>query len=331
MKNNALSVMVAEQDEKLEWERLIGPLWDNRWRIAVVTGLAGVLGVAYALLATPVYQATAVVQVEKQLSGDSLLRETLDSTMGQSSATQDEVTLAKSRYVLGKTVDALGLTVRVSPDYFPVFGKGLARLSGEKPPVLNITTLTTPADMQGEALTLTVRDGQHYELSHDGDKLFSGVVGQPVAQGGWNMTVSALDAAPGASFTVVKVARQEAVDDLRKYLDVVPGGKDSGIMAFTLPSEDPQSAEAMLKNITDNYLQQNVDRKTEEAQRMLAFLQEQLPQTQTSLNNAETQLNQFRQQNDSVDLSLEAKSVLDTQVQLEAQLNELTFKEAVGW
>ncbi|MDU7468813.1 MAG: Wzz/FepE/Etk N-terminal domain-containing protein, partial [Serratia marcescens] len=179
MKNNALSVMVAEQDEKLEWERLIGPLWDNRWRIAVVTGLAGVLGVAYALLATPVYQATAVVQVEKQLSGDSLLRETLDSTMGQSSATQDEVTLAKSRYVLGKTVDALGLTVRVSPDYFPVFGKGLARLSGEKPPVLNITTLTTPADMQGEALTLTVRDGQHYELSHDGDKLFSGVVGQP--------------------------------------------------------------------------------------------------------------------------------------------------------
>ena len=159
MKNNALSVMVAEQDEKLEWERLIGPLWDNRWRIAVVTGLAGVLGVAYALLATPVYQATAVVQVEKQLSGDSLLRETLDSTMGQSSATQDEVTLAKSRYVLGKTVDALGLTVRVSPDYFPVFGKGLARLSGEKPPVLNITTLTTPADMQGEALTLADKIG----------------------------------------------------------------------------------------------------------------------------------------------------------------------------
>ena len=56
MKNNALSVMVAEQDEKLEWERLIGPLWDNRWRIAAVTGLAGVLGVAYALLATPVYR-----------------------------------------------------------------------------------------------------------------------------------------------------------------------------------------------------------------------------------------------------------------------------------
>ncbi|MBM0552320.1 tyrosine-protein kinase, partial [Klebsiella pneumoniae] len=39
-------------------------------------------------------------------------------------------------------------------------------------------------------------------------------------------------------------------------------------------------------------------------------------------------LNLYRQQKDSVDLSLEAKSVLDTVVQLDSQLNELTFREA---
>ncbi|SQI42271.1 Putative tyrosine-protein kinase in cps region [Serratia plymuthica] len=110
------------------------------------------LGCAYALMATPIYQATALVQVEKQLSGDSLLRETLDNSMGsmgQNSATQDEVSLAKSRYVIGKTVDDLGLTVRISPDYFPLFGKGLARLSGEPPPVLLISGMTVPAAMPG--------------------------------------------------------------------------------------------------------------------------------------------------------------------------------------
>ncbi|MDU3929773.1 MAG: GNVR domain-containing protein, partial [Enterobacter asburiae] len=155
-----------------------------------------------------------------------------------------------------------------------------------------------------------------------------GVVGQTLQQGGWSVNVSELEAQPGTTFTVVNVQRQKAVDDLRNILDVAPGGKESGIMTFSLAGEDPQRAEAVLKSITDNYLQQNVDRKTEEAQRMLAFLHEQLPRTQTSLNNAENQLNQFRQQNDSVDLSLEAKSVLDTQVQLEGQLNELTFKEA---
>lgn len=331
MKNNALPIVMAEQDDKLEWERLIGPLWDNRWRILLVTGVAGILGCAYALMATPIYQATALVQVEKQLSGDSLLRETLDSSIGsigQNSATQDEVSLAKSRYVIGKTVDDLGLTVRISPDYFPLFGKGIARLSGETPPVLRIAEMKTPAAMQGQELTLTVGDKQRYSLSYDGKNLLNGVVGQPLQQGDWAINVAALDALPGTTFTVVNVPRQRAVDDLRNILDVAPGGKESGIMTFSLAGEDPQRAEAVLKSITDNYLQQNVDRKTEEAQRMLAFLHEQLPRTQTSLNNAENQLNQFRQQNDSVDLSLEAKSVLDTQVQLEGQLNELTFKEA---
>lgn len=331
MKNNALPIVMAEQDDKLEWERLIGPLWDNRWRILLVTGVAGILGCAYALMATPIYQATALVQVEKQLSGDSLLRETLDSSIGsigQNSATQDEVSLAKSRYVIGKTVDDLGLTVRISPDYFPLFGKGIARLSGETPPVLRIAEMKTPAAMQGQELTLTVGDKQRYSLSYDGKNLLNGVVGQSLQQGDWALNVAALDALPGTTFTVVNVPRQRAVDDLRNILDVAPGGKESGIMTFSLAGEDPQRAEAVLKSITDNYLQQNVDRKTEEAQRMLAFLHEQLPRTQTSLNNAENQLNQFRQQNDSVDLSLEAKSVLDTQVQLEGQLNELTFKEA---
>lgn len=47
-----------------------------------------------------------------------------------------------------------------------------------------------------------------------------------------------------------------------------------------------------------------------------------------SLNDAENKLNRFRQQNESVDLSLEAKAVLDTMVSVESQLNELTFKEA---
>ncbi len=39
-------------------------------------------------------------------------------------------------------------------------------------------------------------------------------------------------------------------------------------------------------------------------------------------------LNAFRQDKDSVDLPLEAKAVLDSMVNIDAQLNELTFKEA---
>lgn len=46
------------------------------------------------------------------------------------------------------------------------------------------------------------------------------------------------------------------------------------------------------------------------------------------MDNAEGKLNAYRRQNDSVDLSLEAKSVLDQIVNVDNQLNELTFRES---
>ncbi|TQI81032.1 tyrosine-protein kinase Etk/Wzc [Serratia fonticola] len=328
MKNGVMPIVLAEQDEKLDWERLIGPLWDNRWRIVLVTGMAAVLGIAYALLATPIYQATTLVQVEQPNNSAALLQDSLATVIGQAPLTQDETALATSRYVMGKSVDALGLVVRVEADYFPLVGKGIARLRGETPPLLTISSLTVPDVMLGEKLTLKVLERQRFSLNVGESVLLTGNVGQPQQQGGWGIQVSKLEAEPGTTFSVVKVARQTAVDDLRKNLEIVSGGKDSGMLTFRLDSEDPQLAQALLLNITKNYLQQNIDRKTEEAERTLAFLQQQLPQIQSRLTHAENQLNLFRQQNDSVDLSLEAKSVLDTLVQLEAQLNELTFKEA---
>ncbi|SQJ17812.1 Tyrosine-protein kinase wzc [Serratia rubidaea] len=328
IKNSAQPGAVADVEEKLEWERLIGLLWDNRWRLALATILAALLGLLYALLATPIYEATAMAQVEQPTTGASLLRQSLDNAGEQFSATQDEIALVNSRYVLGKTVDSLGLTVRVSADAFPLVGKGVARLLGRPVPQLAIAELAVPTDMLGKVLTLSVRENQRFTLSQDGRTVLRGRAGETLHDGAWRLRVTTLSAEPGATFSVVKLARQQAIDDLRRNLSITLAGKESGIMTFKLENEDPQYARRILQSITENYLQQNVDRKTEEAQRMLAFLARQLPQTQSSLNQAENRLNQFRRQNDSVDLSLEAKSVLDTLVQLEAQLNELTFKES---
>lgn len=60
----------------------------------------------------------------------------------------------------------------------------------------------------------------------------------------------------------------------------------------------------------------------------MVFLQKNLPQIKATLNDSEDKLNRFRQQNESVVLGLEAQSALKVIVDLEAQLNELTFKES---
>jgi tyrosine-protein kinase Etk/Wzc len=75
-------------------------------------------------------------------------------------------------------------------------------------------------------------------------------------------------------------------------------------------------------------LAQNIARQAAQDAKSLEFLNNQLPQVRKDLDVAEDKLNLYRQQRDSVDLSLEAKSVLDQIVNVDNQLNELTFRES---
>ena len=100
------------------------------------------------------------------------------------------------------------------------------------------------------------------------------------------------------------------------------------MLGLTITGEDPDEMARVLNCIADNYLQQNVARQAAQDAKSLQFLKQQLPQVRSELDQAEEKLNRYRQQNDSVDLNLEAKAVLEQIVNADNQLNELTFREA---
>ncbi|MFP3499869.1 Wzz/FepE/Etk N-terminal domain-containing protein, partial [Pseudomonas sp. SIMBA_059] len=83
------------------------------------------------LFATPIYSADALVQVE-QKNASTVLNE-IDSILPPTPASDTEIEILESRMVIGKTVDDLGLDTVVEQNYFPVIGKGLSRLMGNKP------------------------------------------------------------------------------------------------------------------------------------------------------------------------------------------------------
>ncbi|WP_023639270.1 tyrosine-protein kinase Wzc [Dickeya zeae] len=324
-----IAVKTAEADkaDEIDLGRLLGTVLDHRWLIISITTIFTMLGILYALLATPVYQADAMVQVEQNVS-DSLMNDiskVLPDTKPQSAP---EVELLRSRMVVGKTVQDLGLDTDVEQQYFPLFGKGLARLKDEEPARLVVSRLSVPDSWLDEKMTLAIGEGGTYRFSAGKDADFTGHIGQVASQHGFSLLVSSTNAAPGTVFTVRKKNTLTAINDILAELSVADKGKDTGVLQLTLEGSDPALVKKTLTSISDNYLQQNVDRKSEEAARSLAFLKEQLPLVRASLETAEDKLNKYRQQKDSVDLSLEAKSVLDTIVDVESQLNQLTFREA---
>lgn len=325
-KNRAVST-ASKENEDIDLGHLIGTLIDHRWLLIGITALFAVLGIIYSLFATPIYQADATIQVE-QNEGNSLVNNISQMLPNSQPASSTEIGLITSRMVVGKTVEDLELDTVVEQKYLPIFGRGWARLTGQEPGQIAISRVTIPESISEKPLELLVVDENNYIVEFDGKEIIKGTVGALSSGHGVSLLVSEISADPGTVFEVSKLSKLVATLHLLDILNVEDKGKDTGILSISLLGENPEQIKRIVDSISNNYLMQNVERKSEEAERSLAFLKEQLPSVRESLNTAEDKLNRFRRENDSVDLSLEAKSVLDTIVGVESQLNELTFKEA---
>lgn len=318
----------SQNSDDVDILRIIGNLIDNRWLIIGITCLFILAGILYSVFSTPIYRADALVQVEQGVSGNAILNDITQSLPTTSPESAAEIELIQSRLVLGKTVDDLHLDNVVNQSYFPIFGKGFSRLIGNVPSKIDVTRLSVPNTLLDQPMLLKVVDERNYTLEIEGYNKLDGKVGERLVKDEVSILVNGIQAEKGTEFIVVKRPRLVVINELTRNLSVSDKGKDTGVLSISLDGESAELIKDIVTHISNNYLLQNVERKSEEAAKSLSFLKVQLPVIRNSLETAETKLNIFRQNNDSVDLSLEAKSVLDTMVQLESQLNELTFKEA---
>ncbi|WAD59438.1 polysaccharide biosynthesis tyrosine autokinase [Klebsiella pneumoniae] len=313
--------------DEIDLGRLIGELIDYRKLIIAVTSIFTFLALGYALLATPIYQANALVQVE-QRQGNAILNSLSQMLPDGQPQSAPEMALLQSRMILGKTVDDLNLQAQVTQNYFPIFGQGIARLMGEEPGRINVKHLfISDAELVKPEINLTVIDDKNFQI--DGDSFsFKGKVGELLEKHGVSIYISKIDAKPNTSFTVKYFTRLQAISNLLDAFSVEDQGKNTGILNLTLIGDDKELIAIVLDSISQNYLEQNVDRQAAQDAKSLDFLNQQLPKVRAELDAAEDKLNNYRRQKDSVDLTMEAKSVLDQIVNVDNQLNQLTFKEA---
>ncbi|WP_085686787.1 MULTISPECIES: polysaccharide biosynthesis tyrosine autokinase [unclassified Pseudomonas] len=325
---------------------IFGSLIDQKWLIGAFTGAFMMTGVAYAILATPVYLANALVQVEPK-KNDMLGFSDLNSMLGGQSPSVTEIGIIKSRAVIGKTVDDLRLDIDVTPNTFPLIGGFLSRrYRGETelsvaPPRFGLSSyawggerlefakLNLPKELLGKKLTLIAGEQHRFQLLDDNDNLLvDGVAGEAFAQDGVEGQVAQLLANPGTRFEVVRYPRIVTIQGYQDALDISEQGKESGIIRLALASSDAAEAVKILNKIASLYVDQNVRRTSAEAAQSLAFLQSQLPQVKRDLAKASDALNAYQTHGKTVNISLETQSVLGQSVALETRISELKLQQA---
>lgn len=320
-----------QADDEIDLGKLFGIILDAKWLILCTVVLFSIIGVGVAILSTPIYKADALIQIESKSSGgiSAMVGDMGELFSAESSATT-EIEIIKSRMILGGTVDKFNLTTVVSPNYMPIIGKGLARLQGEQIS-LSVSRFNTPSYAVGTPLTLEVIDSEKQTfrlIEDDNNVILEGKVGKLIEKNGYQFLATEMIAQDGASFTVSKVSKLDAINKLQENLSISERGKQTGIISLSFSGEDRAKIQAILNDISQNYFLQNVQRNSAEAEQSLEFLKGHLPDIKTKLTASEDVLNRFRQENESIDLGLEAQSTLKVMVELEAQLNELTFKES---
>lgn len=332
-------------DDEIDLLALLGTLWESKSIIAASTILFMVLGVSYALLATPIYRANAVVQVEEKSPGLPGMSDVTEMFGGESAAVT-EIELLKSRTVIGTAVDELHLDIIIEPNYFPLFGSTIARHfshanDGLNPPLLGfsanawggeliaVSQFDVPATQYNEVHTLVVGESGSYTLlSPDEEAILSGTVGQATTAPGYALFIGELRARPGTEIFLTKLRRLNAIINLQEALGASERGKESGIIALSLDDSDPNHAEDILNVVARTYLRQNVERQSAEAAKSLSFLKDQLPIIKKDLENAERRFNEYQVKAGSVNISAEAEVLLEQVVDIESGMAELQLKKA---
>lgn len=347
MNQNLPVPLSAPADDEIDLIKYLDVLLGSKWLIAGVTAAVLSLGLAYALLARPIYEANILVQVEDNPNSTSSLLGDVSSLFDVKTQATAEIEILRSRMVVGKAVDNLGLYIESKPRYFPIIGEWLARRAKKlsEPGIfglggyvwgtesIKVDKFDVPAELEGESFKLTVLDNNRFMVEQgDLDKPIEGKVGQAIESvqeaGSIHLLVTQLMGKPGATFRLIRNSELKTLEDLQDDLKIAERGKQSGIIGASLQGKNALLTSSILNEIGQEYVAQNIKRKAAEAEKSLAFLGDLLPQLKSELEQAEVRYNAMRNKRGTFNLSEEGKAYLTESVNTETNLFELKQKRA---
>lgn len=331
-----------EPEAEINVLELLGVIWGGKYWVALIVGLSLLLGAFLVLRTQPVYQAHGLLQLEAK-SGALALPDGMQDLLGGgasgNSPGETEMEIMRSRMVMGRMVEDLGLQIQALPLPVPLLGQLPRRLGLPDPGILPryqwgdetivLGELELPDAWLGEPLPLIVTGPGTYQITLPDGSRHDGRVRARLAlpDPGFSLVVDQLDGPEGREFTVTRLALASAIEAVQKNFSVTETPKRSSILRVTYDDPDPRRAEAVLDSIAQSYVAQNISRSAAEAQNSLTFIEEQLPLSEQAVRKAQDALNAYRQQQQSVDVDYETRSLLERATQIEADLSALSLQE----
>ena len=331
-----------EFDDEIDLAELFHVLWARNLYIAAFTIGFAIIGFLYAKSQTPIFQSTALVQLEKRSSGADLPTE-LQALMGSGSGGRaaTEVEILKSRSVATDAVNTLGLHIDAAPRELPYLGNIFRHLGiphfgtswlmaySWQDETIEVGVLRVRSQWIGEEIVVVKTAETSFDVNLPDGSVISGEIGTPVeGDDAFALRIDAMTGPVGREYIVSSRDPVLIATKLSGDLGVAEVGRQSSILRLTYRHPDRAMASDVLDAVMAAYVRQNIQRGAASAEKSLEFIEGRLPDAEAQVQAAQLALNSYQRSVSSVDLTFETQQVLSSAAEIEAQLNELQMQQA---
>ncbi|WP_175695978.1 polysaccharide biosynthesis tyrosine autokinase [Burkholderia ambifaria] len=320
---------------------------DNIWTVVIIAAAVTIAASLYCVFATRVYSADAVLQVDRSNSGGLSIAaqptvQTQQPATPMAQLSQTEIQIIRSRSVLTPIIEQYRLFVSVTPRTVPVLGQIAERFAtpgqlaapwlglsdygwgGER---ADIAVLDVPASLESKELQLIALEHGGYRLADpNGRVLVEGTVGKEATGNGVRIRITQLVAHSGMRFGVVRYNDIDAMQRFLRDLRVSEQGADTGLIKVSYESADPARATAVANDIAQNYMASHIAYRQDEATRMLAFVNGELPRLRTEMKEAEDKLTKHQATTASLQPASESQVYLQGIMDFDRQIATLSIQ-----
>ncbi len=303
----------------------------HNWHLFVISFLiAGGGAYAYIKYKIPSYRATTTVLVEEEGNspGQDMLLEGFSVRPGSQNL-DNQILIISSYSMIRRAVDEL-------PFEIDVYRKGLLRKASYYP----LSPLRIEPGEEGlpyrQEFRFEYKGNEKFQLSTTSDADFDLDTlvnfGQELKLAGGSFTIypqpEYADIYRTGDKIYIQFNDKERLTNIYiSQLRVENATRDGSIIRLSLEGTNRIKDIIFLDKLTEVYIQSNLEKKNQEAKRIIEFIDEQLVDVSDSLMLTETQLQEFRSRNRIMNVSAQAEQIINQAVVLENEKAELNLKK----
>ncbi|HNQ62075.1 MAG TPA: polysaccharide biosynthesis tyrosine autokinase [Bacteroidia bacterium] len=322
---NSEGMQLRRNDDEIDLRLLFQEMRRN-WHYFLFSIILFSIGaLLYIRFTLPVFEARTSILVKDTKNTSKNIEDIFTGDLfGNTKNIATEIGILKSRSVLDETIRELNLEVGYF-NYSPLFNVPLYK---NKPFSVEVLRLTD--GIYDENFHLTILDSSRFKLSIDVSNAYfknysyssTHRFGEEIRNANFTIKVNklAFDARSneGEDFIFVVNSMNKMISAYQKSMKAEPLNKDATIVEITIQDHIKERAVDFLNTLGKVYINRDVKDKSSVAALTLKFVDEQLAEISTTLHSTEQELQKFKEEKGTVNLSEESKAYLERVTTIDA-------------